>query len=283
VQAYAIDMETNTLQERVFHVKHVRFSKAGMQRLTDPRDIYEMIANLAARRIRACILSLIPGDVQEAALAQCEETLKGGGGKPLKDRIKAMLAKFKELSVSQEMIEARYRKKAEAIDEIQLLDLIRIHNSLRDGMSNLEDWFSDENQSVKDTLSKSRLKREAVQKGAGSRKAAEGPPAGTEPEPSTEAAPAVENGQSERRGRISAEEDKEFSDAVDRLVSRAWNTGRDTAFVKRVYERIAAGYGGMQGPEQIRSREMRDKFLKDFGDMVEQWEKNPTTNDLGGV
>lgn len=260
VQAYAIDMETNTLQERVFHVKHVRYSKSGgMQRLTDPRDIYEMIANLAARRIRACILSLIPGDVQEGALTQCEETLKGGGGKPLKDRIKTMLAKFKELEVSQEMIEARYRKKAEAIDEIQLIDLTRIYNSLRDGMSGIEDYFSDENQSVKETLKKrTRKPQDAsdVQPPP-----ATGKPTGEKPGGKAKAQPPSE-------GQALFGYDSEWQD----LLSRAVACGKPEDFAVRVMERLAAGHGGMNGPSSIDDGIGRSQFLKDWSDMVVQWE-----------
>ena len=55
---------------------HVRYSKKGKQILTDPRDIYEVVANNGARRLRACILGVIPGDVIEAAMEQCSITLK---------------------------------------------------------------------------------------------------------------------------------------------------------------------------------------------------------------
>jgi len=276
VQAYAIDMETNTLQERVFHVKHIRYSKSGgMQRLTDPRDIYEMIANLAARRIRACILSLIPGDVQEGALAQCEETLKGGGGKPLKDRIKTMLAKFKELEVSQEMIEARYRKKAEAIDEIQLIDLTRIFNSLRDGMSSIEDYFSDENQSAKETLKKR------------TRKPSE--PSAKQPPSTTASAPGEETGGKangkrtpedsplfgEQSGGIASSslmEGDQYTAFWQALLQQAIRCGKEEDFAVRVMERLASGHGGMDGPGSIKSESDRAKFLKDWADMVKQWE-----------
>ena len=76
VQAYAWDMETNVKQEKTFQVKHERYTKKGKYALEDPRDIYEMTANQGARRLRACILGIIPGDVIDAAVSQCEQTLK---------------------------------------------------------------------------------------------------------------------------------------------------------------------------------------------------------------
>jgi len=268
VQAYAIDMETNTLQERVFHAKHIRYSKSGgMQRLTDPRDIYEMIANLAARRIRACILSLIPGDVQESALTTCEATLKGGSGKPLKDRIKAMLERFKEVEVSQTMIEARFGKKAEAIDEVQLLELTRIFNSLRDGMSKVDDYFSDENESAKARLKKTR------QKAPGSPRAGEPPTTQPPPADARAGRGAQEAGQSGNGALFGETPGSEaFTFEWQQLLQRAVRSGQAESFAVKVMERLAAGQGGMDGPGSIHGEEGKAKFLKDWSDMVTQWE-----------
>ena len=58
-EAFAWDMETNTRQTKVFQVPHIRHTKRGDTLLTDPRDIYELIANNGARRLRACILGII--------------------------------------------------------------------------------------------------------------------------------------------------------------------------------------------------------------------------------
>jgi len=56
VMAYAWDLETNSRQTKIFSVPHVRSTKKGNAPLTDPRDIYEMVANQGARRLRSCIL-----------------------------------------------------------------------------------------------------------------------------------------------------------------------------------------------------------------------------------
>ena len=63
LQAYAYDLESNVPVERIFEVRHVRDKKGGAVPLTDERDIYELEANQAQRRVRACIEALIPGDV----------------------------------------------------------------------------------------------------------------------------------------------------------------------------------------------------------------------------
>lgn len=140
VLAYAWDLETNTRMTKTFTVPHSRKSGDTIKVLTDPRDIYEMVANQGARRMRACILGVIPGDVVEIALGQCEETLRKDQ-KPLKERIVAMVRAFGEFGVTPEMIEAKLGHKLDAISEDEFIDLRDIWNSLRDGMSKREDWF----------------------------------------------------------------------------------------------------------------------------------------------
>ena len=141
VEAFAWDIETNTKQTKSFKVPHVRQTKYGKKNLTDPRDIYEMIANQGARRLRACILGIIPADITESAIGKCEETLKKGGGAPLVDRIRSMVQKFSKIGVSQEMIEERLQHKTTAIVENQLIELGKIYNSIKTGISDRTQWF----------------------------------------------------------------------------------------------------------------------------------------------
>lgn len=142
VMAYAWDLETNTRQSKVFIVKHIRSTRNGDYPLTDPRDIYEMIANQASRRVRSCILGIIPGDVVDCAVQECEKTLINGNDKPLIDRIRGGVKMFQEkFSVSKEMLEKRIGCKAEAFSEQDMITLNNIYNSLKDGMSKREDWF----------------------------------------------------------------------------------------------------------------------------------------------
>ncbi|GAA5418062.1 hypothetical protein Pryu01_03144 [Paraliobacillus ryukyuensis] len=143
--AYAWDLETNVRQEKVFTVKHTRKAGQQLKKLTDPRDIYEMVANNGARRVRACILGVIPGDIIDNAVEECNRTLSGNNSKPLKDRIAEALKAFKEkYKVTQEQIEERFGYNVSAFTERDVLDLIKIFNSLKDGMSKPEDWFSKE-------------------------------------------------------------------------------------------------------------------------------------------
>lgn len=140
VEAYAWDLETNVRENKVFQVKHTRHTKKGSYLLKDPRDIYEMVANQGARRLRACILGVIPGDVVEAAVNQCEVTLKAKADTS-PEALQKMVVVFGEIGVSREMLEQRIQRKLESITPAQVIGLRKIYNSIKDGMSKPSDWF----------------------------------------------------------------------------------------------------------------------------------------------
>lgn len=140
VEAYAWDLETNTKMSKTFTVKHIRHTKKGDYKLEDPRDIYELVANDGARRQRACILGVIPGDVVEAAVTQCEATLTASADTS-PEKIKRMVAAFAEFNVTQEMLEKRIQCRMDAIKPEQVVTLKKIYTSLRDSMSTAGTWF----------------------------------------------------------------------------------------------------------------------------------------------
>lgn len=139
-EAYAIDLQTNTHATKIFHVPHVRDTKKGKVKLTDARDIYEMVANQGARRLRACILGVLPGDVVEAAIDRCKKTLESSEV-PLTERVRKMVVLFDELGIKVEHLEKRLGHNLEATIAQELVTLTTIYKSLKDGMSNREDFF----------------------------------------------------------------------------------------------------------------------------------------------
>lgn len=139
-EAFAWDLETNARQTKVFQVPHIRYTRAGAKPLADPRDIYELVANQGARRLRACILGIIPGDVVEEAVKQCDLTLKTKCD-ITPDRLKNMVEAFAAYGVSREQIEARIQRRLDAMTPAQFVGLMKIYNSLKDGMSKPADWF----------------------------------------------------------------------------------------------------------------------------------------------
>jgi hypothetical protein len=179
VEAYAWDLETNTRQRREFQVRHIRYTKKGTYSLSDPRDIYEMVANQGARRLRACILGIVPGDVVEAAVNECESTLKAKADIGL-EAVKKMLTVFEGFGVSRKMIEARIQRNLESITAAQIISLRKIYNSLKDGMSTPADWFA-ESEAEPETISIPKERKPRSDKGM-ARKSPDSPQEAPAPE-----------------------------------------------------------------------------------------------------
>lgn len=142
VQAFAWDLERNVKQVKTFTVKNVRFTRQGSKQLEDPRDLYENVANQAARRLRACILGIIPGDVIEAAITQCQLTLQNSIGAPVEE-VEKIVEAFVQFGVTKEMIAKRLGHHLDAIIAAEVITLRSIFASLRDGMANVGDFFHD--------------------------------------------------------------------------------------------------------------------------------------------
>jgi len=140
VEAFAWDVETNVRQVKTFQVKHTRFTKHGSYKLEDPREIYELTANQGARRLRACLLGIVPGDIVEAAQNQCEATLKAKADTS-PEALKKLIEAFEPYKVTKEQIEKRIQRRLDTITASQLVQLRKIYNSLKEGMSSPVDWF----------------------------------------------------------------------------------------------------------------------------------------------
>lgn len=175
VQAFAWDVETNTRREITFTVPHIRHTKKGSYKLEDPREIYELVANQGSRRLRACILAVVPGDVVEAAVNQCQLTLQSHTDVTA-EGIKKLIEAFEPMGVTKAQIEKFCQCRAEAIKPAQIVRLRSIYTSLRDGMSSPADWFEPDETtqptaaietkaepSLKDKIKARKAKAEAVE------------------------------------------------------------------------------------------------------------------------
>lgn len=142
VMAYCWDLETNYRETKVFTVQHVRETKKGSYPLTDSRDIYELIANQSARRERACILSVIPGDIVDAAIGECNATLQGDGKMTREDAVRDIINRFQEqYGVKKEQLEKYIGRTAEAFTTQSVVRLRNVYNTLRDGTASVEQYF----------------------------------------------------------------------------------------------------------------------------------------------
>ena len=144
MQAYAWDMETNTISVQNFTNPHIREVKGTSKALTSQRDIYESNANMGARRLRSRILAILPNDLVEMAIAECKKTLAGNNDVPLIDRVKNMVVAFAKLGVTQEQIETRLKRKIDTMTVDDLTDYIGIYNAIKHGESKAAEWFEAE-------------------------------------------------------------------------------------------------------------------------------------------
>ncbi len=141
MMAFAWDMETNARDSKVFNVPHQMKAYGKIKDVTDPRDIYELTANMGARRKRACILAIIPGDVVEDALLECDKTLAGNTEEPLIDRVRKMVSYFGDMGVTPEMVESRLGHLLKATTEQELSLLRKIAKTIKDGMAGPSAYF----------------------------------------------------------------------------------------------------------------------------------------------
>ncbi|MBQ7372515.1 MAG: hypothetical protein IJW67_11680 [Blautia sp.] len=147
IRAYAWDLETNMYVSRQFDVKHWRYTKKGGYCLKEDRDIYELESNVASRRMRACILQMIPGDITAAALAACRKTESSGLTEIMKDPRKRAetIAKtvqiFGKSGVTVTDLEDFLNAKQNDWTADHMLKLKETINAIRDNISPIGDFF----------------------------------------------------------------------------------------------------------------------------------------------
>lgn len=141
MEAFAWDQQTNVLSTQTFTVRHLRDKRGGPEALKDERDIYEVTANMASRRLRARILAVLPPDLVDAAVAQCRETVKHGSDKPMADRIREMTQAFVKIGVSAAMLAEKLGKPLDTATPDDLADLRGIYQAIRDSATSINDAF----------------------------------------------------------------------------------------------------------------------------------------------
>lgn len=143
MEAFCWDLETNVRITKHFVVKHERHTKRGVKRLSDPRDVYETTANQGSRRVRACILAAIPGDVVAIARDTVYRTLAGDTSEPREDRVRKMAEAFEhEYGVGVAMLEDYLGHKLSVVTDHELVRLRGVYTSIRDGVSDVATHFT---------------------------------------------------------------------------------------------------------------------------------------------
>jgi len=195
-RSFAWDLETLSGDEKLFTVKHWRDTKQGGYALSDERDIYEVGANMAARRKRACILSCIPKYIQDAAEKQCRRTLETQVD-ITPERVATMLDAFKAYNVTVEMIEKRLQRRLDAITPAGMVLMRNIYNSLRDGVGNPADFFEGAGPAAPAEAADGKSNTEKAKEHLRAKRAADTKPREPQPARKTDASePAAASGQS---------------------------------------------------------------------------------------
>lgn len=142
VEAFAWDLENNTEATRLFKVYNRRYTGKGKAELVSERDIYENMASQAQRRVRACIQQVVPDDVFELALAECQKTLHRADPRSLEEKIQWLIVHFAKLGVSKDMIEGHLGHPLQAAVPNQVTTLGKVYQSIKDGLATREEVFS---------------------------------------------------------------------------------------------------------------------------------------------
>lgn len=165
VEAYAWDQETNLRVSRQFEVKHFRSTKSGGYAITDDRDIYELEANMGARRLRACILQMIPGDVTQAAVNACRKTASSGLVEAMADArqreqlIVKTIKVFEKMGISAADIEEYLKVRKDDWTADEMLKLKELKTSLEDNVLSIGEVFPHLGATEKNTvISKEQVK-----------------------------------------------------------------------------------------------------------------------------
>lgn len=139
--AFAWDVQANTRSSRTFIVPHQRMVQKKRTDLTDLGDVYLNNQNIGARAVRECIFTVLPDWYVEAAKDICARTIKEGDGKPLSERLTAMVGTFKAIHVTERQIADRLGKKRGQWDAGDLAAMTVVYQSISRGETTIGDEF----------------------------------------------------------------------------------------------------------------------------------------------
>ena len=147
MQGYAWDQQKNTRSTRSFIVPHARMKARRREVLTDLGDISLNNNANAARAVRECIFTVLPGWLVAEAEHLCKQTLEGppadasGTAPDLTGPIRQMLEAFNQLNVTEDMVTARIGRPRAQWNPADLARLKVDFNTIRNGEATVEDLF----------------------------------------------------------------------------------------------------------------------------------------------
>lgn len=155
VKSFCWDLESNFSDEKIFEVEYSRTVKKNgvpvTYPITDPRDKYEMLANMGARRKRACMQAIIPQYIIDEAVEACQATLeaaikKENAEKSIEEIRSNMLEAFKGIAewITEADFETVCGKPFDKLGTADIVKLRNLFNAIRDGFVKAESAFKKE-------------------------------------------------------------------------------------------------------------------------------------------
>ena len=138
---FAIDLESNTRVERTYTRRHFKKIKGSIMQVKDPSQQYELIAADATKRLRACLLNIIPKYLIELGEKKCIHTLETA---PVNKEatLESLLLSFGEFEIGRMLIEDKIGKTLEAMTNDDIVILRGTYNILKQGIKTKEELFT---------------------------------------------------------------------------------------------------------------------------------------------
>jgi hypothetical protein len=133
VEVYAWDMEKNNRRIRQITVEHVIDTRDGPKKMRDSKEIDDKISNVASKQVRGLMLALMPKWMVESAIEECRKTLAGNNDEPISVRVRKMTQAFARFGVTTEHLERHLGHKLDDVLADELVDLMGVFNSLKEG------------------------------------------------------------------------------------------------------------------------------------------------------
>lgn len=139
--AYCWDLETNVMAERRFVVRLARDADNKVKDVQSERDKYEVMASQAMRRVRACILEIIDGDLVDEAEQTCIATFQKHYGSNPEERRQKVVSAFQGVGVTKDQIERNLGHKIKDMTAAEFVRLKDIYNAIKDGVAAPGEFF----------------------------------------------------------------------------------------------------------------------------------------------
>jgi hypothetical protein len=220
MQAWAWDVQTNTRSSTTFVVPHIRDTKQGPKQLVETRDIYELNANMGARRLREMIFAILPGWFTEDAVAACYRTLEGDDS-DIAERRDKCLAGFARFGVIESQLVQKLGSPADKWTSFDLATLTVIYRSLERGEIRKEDEF----ESATERLTAADITGQQAPPAATPAAPAPAAPQAKESAAKADPAPARGGNGASRLGKLLTQIPLGTADDISEFI--AWRTGRE--------------------------------------------------------